>query len=577
MATLGNALVTKILGHTKAEQAFTPWWDNLQDFLVYGLVMLGLIVAPTAIVSSSPLECIMCSPNQTNCREDKLHTEGQNMDRTEWRQDAELYKGNRWWVNKFCLMEAMDRFMLYFPYILLIMALVLVLIQRGFIRAFKTGMRLDTFYNILVKENAKDDENNKDKLELDTEDSRSAIEVSHSFNNSSHYHLSYVLRTVGELVVACALFAWLGFRGVPSIGKKPFILCNVYETRFECAGHPQQFYMYVTFIVLVLLVNYILCALYNLAWLSFSRLGVLSRVMTKYYALQRATKGKDKLLSDKDMLGDLWDIYYNNRDLKLLLDLLAESSGIATALRILALFDKSLRSKIEPSNVSVRIDAAAAAAAAAAKEDAADQDQFHSLVYESRHNSLIGGSAGDGGPIYSDPDYQAADTMGPIYSQPMKKQNGGGPAPYVTVTPGKDTYDAVVEFEDAEAIKDMFSCIKNLSYLYTVEIQPPTSSTSVQSIRINEDGEPDFFLSVQHDVRLHEVDATDSAEVVEISDLNREEPKKPKKMGVPLIGLEAERAYTVRISTIVNGRTIARKVEHIKPLKPKSLNKPSQA
>ena len=41
MASLGNALVSKILGHSEAEKAFRPWWDNLEDFLVYGLVMLG--------------------------------------------------------------------------------------------------------------------------------------------------------------------------------------------------------------------------------------------------------------------------------------------------------------------------------------------------------------------------------------------------------------------------------------------------------------------------------------------------------------------------------------------------------
>ena len=41
MASLGNALVEKILGHSNAEKAFRPWWDNLEDYLTYGLVMLG--------------------------------------------------------------------------------------------------------------------------------------------------------------------------------------------------------------------------------------------------------------------------------------------------------------------------------------------------------------------------------------------------------------------------------------------------------------------------------------------------------------------------------------------------------
>ena len=39
-------------------------------------------------------------------------------------------------------------------------------------------------------------------------------------------------------------------------------------------------------------------------------------------------------------MGDLYEIYYNNRDLRLLLDLLASSSGIATALAIMTSFDK---------------------------------------------------------------------------------------------------------------------------------------------------------------------------------------------------------------------------------------------
>jgi hypothetical protein len=40
------------------------------------------------------------------------------------------------------------------------------------------------------------------------------------------------------------------------------------------------------------------------------------------------------------ILGELYHIYYNNRDLRLLLDLLATSSGIAPAIAIMTLFDK---------------------------------------------------------------------------------------------------------------------------------------------------------------------------------------------------------------------------------------------
>ena len=44
--------------------------------------------------------------------------------------------------------------------------------------------------------------------------------------------------------------------------------------------------------------------------------------------------------SDKELMGDLYDIYYNNVDLRLLLELLTTSSGVAPAIAMMTLFDK---------------------------------------------------------------------------------------------------------------------------------------------------------------------------------------------------------------------------------------------
>ena len=41
MAALGASLVTEVLGHSAAEKAFRPWWDILEDYLLYGLITLG--------------------------------------------------------------------------------------------------------------------------------------------------------------------------------------------------------------------------------------------------------------------------------------------------------------------------------------------------------------------------------------------------------------------------------------------------------------------------------------------------------------------------------------------------------
>ena len=64
-------------------------------------------------------------------------------------------------------------------------------------------MKLDAFYNLLVKEEEfpqKDVElvapdKDAERFTVDIEDSRSTIEVSHSFSSSDNYFLSYVVRT----------------------------------------------------------------------------------------------------------------------------------------------------------------------------------------------------------------------------------------------------------------------------------------------------------------------------------------------------------------------------------------------
>ena len=43
--------------------SFRPWWDNFEDFLVYGLVMLGLIVSPTAIINGTVTPCYVAFNN----------------------------------------------------------------------------------------------------------------------------------------------------------------------------------------------------------------------------------------------------------------------------------------------------------------------------------------------------------------------------------------------------------------------------------------------------------------------------------------------------------------------------------
>ena len=211
MASIGEALVSKVLGHSAAEKAFRPWWDNLEDYLVYSLVMLGkpiffplntilsltisgLVVLPTALFNGTPLDCTLCSPEVEACK-DKMNSSVSYDPKPDY---------NAWWVKKYCTFTAIDEFVLYFPYVLLFIAIAIVLIEKGFVTAFRAGLKLNAFYNLLVGESllegaitsSTDGKSNKitSAKFLDVENTKLVFEVAQSFHQSSSYFFSYLTR-----------------------------------------------------------------------------------------------------------------------------------------------------------------------------------------------------------------------------------------------------------------------------------------------------------------------------------------------------------------------------------------------
>ena len=193
-------------------------------------------------------------------------------------------KFNAWFIKKFCTMTgAVDPFMLYFPYFLLIVALILVFIERVFLKIFKAGSKLDKFYSLLVRENVLDAKPKMLEGGLDAVDhGKEAVEIRQSFKGSNGYFLSYVLRTVMEVVVASILLVYMIWRGIPILSTGEVVVCDVHGFFYECAGQPADFYAYILYVTCVITLLYILCNCYNLLWLTFPCFGKLSRVMSAY-------------------------------------------------------------------------------------------------------------------------------------------------------------------------------------------------------------------------------------------------------------------------------------------------------
>ena len=245
--------------------------------------------------------------------------------------------------------------MLYFPYILLFIALSIVLTERAFIRFFKAGLRLESFYSLIVKdimEGEADNPSSKiDSTGSELNQVKAALKVAHSFSKRSSYYLSYLLRTAVELGLALVLLTWLIWFGIPSILGDKFIYCDIHGYHYECSGHPQELYKYVLFVATGLLCIYLFCNIYNLLWLCLPSMRTLHNVMQHY---KTDIMVNSKLPGNETkLLGELYNAYYKGHDLKLLLDLLAQSSGIAPALKIMSLFDKGFNMGLQPFNLTV--------------------------------------------------------------------------------------------------------------------------------------------------------------------------------------------------------------------------------
>jgi len=351
MAMLGSALMGGLMSHSAAEKMFRPWWDAIEDFVIYGLIMLGLIVSPTTIFNGTPLYCTLCTqPGQCGSAPNTTIDPGYHI----------------YYVKSYCTHKALGKFTLYFPYILLISALILVGIERLFKKIFKSNVQIEGFYSLLLTSKKMDG----DGEDMDMEDTVHTVEVRQSFKHHSSFFPSYFIRTVFEFFFGLLLTLYMLFTGVTELinwntldlqdididdlvdlkKDNVRVFCDVHGTFYECSGVPTQFYLYVLLIALVLLLVYLVTTFLTILWLLCPCGGKLARFMRSYKnQLQSAAIMQGSDTSSRDLLGEIHDIYYENRDLRLLLDLLSVTSGLAPPLRVLALLDNDFRKQCKPS------------------------------------------------------------------------------------------------------------------------------------------------------------------------------------------------------------------------------------
>ena len=158
MAQIGTDLMTRVVGHTEAERAFRPWWDIVEDYIIYALAMIGIwgpltfvfffeslifpgvVLIPTAPITGSPLDCQYCIDNFCNIKQQPFQN-NKNLTTPSFSSK---------WVAKLCTHNGtVDDFLLYYPYFIVCYAFILFGIERIFIMMYEA--KFYTFNIIFLK------------------------------------------------------------------------------------------------------------------------------------------------------------------------------------------------------------------------------------------------------------------------------------------------------------------------------------------------------------------------------------------------------------------------------------------
>ena len=207
--------------------------------------------------------------------------------------------------------------------------------------------------------------------------------------------------------------------------------------------------------------------------------------------------------------GGLEKYYYGSKDLRLLLDLLAESSGPTASLRVIAQFDTEFNMSFKPGDI-----------------------RLTKINQE---------------PIYSSKNIISGDA-----------------------TPFEQTkinvYGIKVNFEHADAYTGIFPHMKNTVFMYTIELFEKMEDGNMQKIQVIPVSIEGAAASLVCKVaaggdKLSKGNLEGSLPL--ITDAS---PVKELECVEPITNLDMSKEYTIRVNTMINGKTLGYKTETFGPV-----------
>ncbi|XP_059089762.1 uncharacterized protein LOC131885667 isoform X3 [Tigriopus californicus] len=276
-----DILTNTLLGSKDWEKVFSPWWITVHHYLVYSLVVLGLIALPINCMISVQGNCSYhpahprnyvlpmkicrmneelsqiviekryCTTKQRNVLNETFGIIATQEDSVfEYQTIRNIaFMSEMWKAAKAkehttnfnnCLLKMnprafpfhlyyacvnqLDALALYFPYLVLTLALFLVILERLCTRYLWTGRRIEKFYELLVKDII---EEGGSKAMNSLEQRQKCQQIIYDFMNSSFLCGSYIVQTTIKVLVCLSVLIW-------SIMGMCHSLRESFKTDFNC-------------------------------------------------------------------------------------------------------------------------------------------------------------------------------------------------------------------------------------------------------------------------------------------------------------------------------------------------------
>ena len=231
-------------------------------------------------------------------------------------------------------------FMSQFPMLLVAIALFMLLVDQGIMTICKSNNSMGNLHKML--EHIADKE--KDKNEK-------TVELLQSFasNSSCNFFVAYVLRAVIEGIVASGLLFSIIFFGIIPNNPETW-QCSIGTSEFLCANHRVEIYTAFMYLASIMLAIQAICAYGSLIWFCpcFGKLdGIMSSL--KFDLSEMRFHSGD----DNEHTIDIEELYYHDKNFKLMFDILSETNGVESCLQIFCLLDKNVHKLCQADNLKI--------------------------------------------------------------------------------------------------------------------------------------------------------------------------------------------------------------------------------